>query len=79
MTFKPVSNKYPSLKMTILSLLMVSILSGCGIRGPLNTPPPVFGGDAKVDAERVPTDDLDANDEDEDDFGSLDEDPLSDF
>ncbi len=75
-----------SLKMTILSLLMTSLLVGCGIRGNLKTPPPVFGGDSKVDPERVPNDDLDEDedfdpldDDDFDDFGDLDEDPLADF
>ncbi len=75
-----------SLKMTILSLLMTSLLAGCGIRGNLKTPPPVFGGDSKVDPERVPNDDLDEDedfdpldDDDFDDFGDLDEDPLADF
>lgn len=65
-----------SLKMTILSLLAASILSGCGIRGTLKTPPPLFGEDAKVDPERVPNEDLDADDED--DLGLIDEDPLED-
>lgn len=68
-----------SIKMTILSLLMTSLLSACGIRGDLKTPPPVFGGSSKVDPERVPTEDLDEKDEDEDDLDLLDEDPLADF
>ena len=68
-----------SLKMTMLSLLMTSLLAGCGIRGPLKTPPPVFGGASKADPDRVPTDDLDKDNEDEDDFDNLDRDPLSDF
>lgn len=87
MTFTGLSKQNPSIKMTILSLLIVSLLSGCGIQGSLKTPPPVFGGDAKVDPERVPTEDLDDDeneDEDdldylEDDFDDLDEDPLADF
>lgn len=65
---------------------MTSLLAGCGIRGNLKTPPPVFGGDSKVDPERVPNDDLDEDedfdpldDDDFDDFGDLDEDPLADF
>ena len=68
-----------SLKMTMLSLLMTSLLAGCGIRGPLKTPPPVFGGASKADPDRVPTGDLDKDNEDEDDFDDLDRDPLSDF
>ena len=75
-----------SLKMTILSLLMTSVLAGCGIRGTLKTPPPVFGGDSKVDPNRVPTDDLDEDDRNQEydsikdeDFGSPDEDPLADL
>ena len=63
----------------MLSLLMTSLLAGCGIRGPLKTPPPVFGGASKADPDRVPTDDLDKDNEDEDDFDNLDRDPLSDF
>ena len=69
-----------SLKMTILSLLMTSLLAGCGIRGSLKTPPPLFGGDAKVDQDRVPTEDLDKqNKDDEDDDDLLDTDRLADF
>lgn len=74
-----------SLKMTILSLLMTSLLAGCGIRGDLKAPPPVFGGDSKVDPKRVPADDLDAKDGDDeaydslDDLESFDQDPLADF
>ena len=86
MTFLDLSKLKPTLKMTILSLLMTSVLAGCGIRGTLNTPPPVFGGDAKVDPNRVPTEDLDKDDEAEDydsldngSFDSLDEDPLVDL
>ena len=53
------SKQNAHLKMTMLSLLAVSLLSGCGIRGSLKTPPPLFGGDAKVDEDRVPNEDLD--------------------
>ncbi len=60
------------LKMTMLSLLMTSLLAGCGIKGPLKTPPPIFGGSAKVNPERVPTEDLDT-DEDQDDYDDLDD------
>lgn len=86
MTFTGLSKQSASLKMTILSLLMVSLLSGCGIRGTLKTPPPVFGGDTKVDPDRVPTEDLDKENEEEDgldaledDLDDLNEDPLADF
>lgn len=68
--------------MTILSLFVAGLLSGCGIRGSLKTPPPVFGGDAKVDPDRVPTDDLDKDTEDEDDLFDIDvdsQDTLGDF
>ena len=74
------TNKFNiSIKMTMLSLLMTSLLAGCGIRGTLKTPPPLLGGASKVDPERVPTEDLDKQDEDVDDLGNLDRDPLSDF
>ena len=83
MTFLDPSKFSLSLKMTMLSLLMTSLLAGCGIRGPLKTPPPVFGSGSKVDPNRVHTEDLDKQgeneDEDEDDFDDLDRDPLSDF
>jgi len=55
---------------------MVGLLSGCGIRGSLKTPPPVFGGETKVDPERVPDQDLDKDDDDEDLFI---DDPLTDI
>ena len=51
---------------------MTSLLAGCGIKGPLKTPPPIFGGSAKVNPERVPTEDLDT-DEDQDDYDDLDD------
>ena len=52
-----------SLKMTLLSLLAINLLAGCGIRGSLKTPPPLFGGQSKVDPSRVPTEDLDQQDD----------------
>jgi len=70
------SNQNARLKITMLSLLMVGLLSGCGIRGSLKTPPPVFGGETKVDPERVPDQDLDKDDDDEDLFI---DDPLTDI
>lgn len=79
MIFSALSKLSPSFKMTLLSVLAVSFLAGCGIRGPLKTPPPVFGEGSKVDTDRVPTDDLDIEDEEDDDFPSLDQDPLADF
>lgn len=54
---------------------MVGLLSGCGIRGGLKTPPPVFGSESKVDPERIPDQDLDKDedgDEDEDDNPFID-------
>ena len=86
MTFLDPSKFNFSLKMTMLSLLMTSLLAGCGIRGPLKTPPPAFGSASKVDPNRVPSSDLDkqddaedANDFEDDDYDDLDHDPLSDF
>ena len=58
--------------MTILSLFITGLLTGCGVRGPLKTPPPLFGGDAKVDANNAPTEDLDTLDDEEDEFLDLD-------
>lgn len=67
-----------SFKMTILSLLVTGLLSGCGIKGSLKTPPPIFGGQAKVNPDRVPTEDLDTNDDTDDDYTDLDDSPLVD-
>ncbi len=61
------------LKMTMLSLLGASLLAGCGIKGGLKTPSPVFGNAAKVDPERVPDADLDTK-EDKDNLDLLDDD-----
>lgn len=74
MTLHNPSKLNASLKMTILLLLMTSLLAGCGIRGSLKTPPPLFGADTKVDPERVPTEDLDAEDNNKNDYDLLDED-----
>lgn len=84
MTFPNPSKLNLSLKMTILSLLMASLLAGCGIRGQLKTPPPLFGGEKTVDAERVPTEDLDAENKENDELDEAFEDlvetgTLSDF
>ena len=86
MTFLDPSKFNFSLKMTMLSLLMTSLLAGCGIRGTLKTPPPAFGSASKVDPNRVPSSDLDKQDADDfedgfedDDYDDLDHDPLSDF
>ena len=67
-----------SFKITILSLLVTGLLSGCGIKGSLKTPPPIFGGQAKVNPDRVPTEDLDTNDDTDDDYTDLDDSPLVD-
>jgi len=76
------SKHFSAIKMTILSLFAVSLLAGCGIRGPLQTPPPLFGGETTVDEKsRVPNKDLDQS-TDDDDFIDLDvddQDTLSDF
>lgn len=48
----------PTLKLTVATGLLASVLSGCGIRGDLKVPPPLFG-ESKVEPERVPTRDLD--------------------
>lgn len=53
------------LKMIILSLLGASLLAGCGIRGDLKTPAPLFGGELATDNDRVPTEDLDKDDDDD--------------
>ena len=67
-----------SLKMTMLSLLVTGLLSGCGIKSGLKTPPPIFGGQAKVNPDRVPTEDLDTNDDTDDYYTNLDDSPLVD-
>jgi len=70
------------IKLTVMSGLTASLLSGCGIRGSLKVPPPVFGS-GTVNPDRVPTKDLDTKDTvDPDDlldqdFGDPDEDDLS--
>lgn len=94
MTFLDPSKFNFSLKMTMLSLLMTSLLAGCGIRGTLKTPPPAFGSASKVNPNRVPSSDLDKQDDaedaddfedgfedgfEDDDYDDLDHDPLSDF
>lgn len=68
------------LKITILSFLVAGLLSGCGIRGSLKTPPPIFGGDSQVNPDRVPNEDLDTEQsDDDDDFDLLDQDPVADL
>lgn len=57
------SKQNSCLKMTMLSLLATGLLAGCGIRGTLKTPPPVFGGDSKVDPQRVPHETRNDNDD----------------
>ena len=60
--------------MTIWSLLTAGLLTGCGVQGGLKTPPPVFGEASKVDPNRVPTKDLDKNEDDnEDEYGVSDD------
>ena len=60
--------------MTILSLFCASLLAGCGIRGSLKTPPPLFGGekaetvsDAEDESAETSEDDIDLLDPDLDD------------
>ena len=71
------------LKLTVALGLCVSVLAGCGIRGPLKTAPPLFG-EAKVNPERVPTKDLDREDRPDpnnlldQDFGDIENDDFSD-
>jgi len=68
--------------MTILSLFTLGLLSGCGIRAPLKTPPPLFGSEAKVDENRAPNENADTTNDDEDGYINLDvedQDTLSDF
>ena len=76
------SKPFACLKMKILSPFMLGLLAGCGIRGPLKTPPPLFGDEAKVDENRIPKEDLDKREDEEDDYIDLDverPDSLSDF
>jgi len=72
MTNNSYSKRFTCLKMTILSLLLTITLSGCGIRGPLKTPPPLLGGAAKVEPSRVPNKDLDTPQDQDDDYLDLD-------
>ncbi|WP_427452076.1 hypothetical protein [Litorimonas sp. WD9-15] len=51
----------PMLKLTVTTGLLAALLSGCGIRGDLKVPPPVFGS-GQVDPDRVPAKDLDRED-----------------
>ena len=74
------SRQSAGVKITMLSLLTASLLSGCGIRGGLKTPPPLFG-DTKVDPARVPGSDFDKKDVEDDDLFIDDpfiDDPFSD-
>ena len=85
MTFLNTSKMNSGFKITIMSLFTASLIAGCGIRGNLKTPPPVFGGASKANPERVPTEDLDNDDtQDEDALDNLDfetdnQDSLSNF
>ena len=68
----PYSKRFAVLKMTILSLFVTMTLAGCGIKGPLKTPPPLFGGDAKADQDAVSNEDLDTAEDSDDGFIDLD-------
>lgn len=71
-----------TIKLTVVSGLTAALLSGCGIRGALKVPPPVFGS-GNVNPDRVPTKDLDIKDKPDpndlldQEFGDPDEEDLS--
>jgi len=71
------SKYFTSIKMTILSLLAVGLLTGCGIQGSLKPPPPIFGGDAQVDPNQASDGDLD--NQNTGSLEDLDDDLLEDF
>ena len=60
-----------SLKLIIALGLGSALLSGCGIRGDLKTPPPVFGK-SNVDPDRVPTGDIETTDDQSDEDFDID-------
>jgi len=78
------SNLLSLLKLTVTSGLCVAVLGGCGIRGKLNVPPPLFGSEKSDDA-RIPTEDLDIDDKPDPDelldqeFGDPEDDDFSDL
>lgn len=38
---------------SVIALLMTSLLAGCGLRGDLKTPPPIFGEDKRTDEQKA--------------------------
>ena len=66
------SKSFDCIKMTMLSLFIAGALAGCGIRGPLKTPPPLFGGDAKVNQDTPSNQDSDSLEDEDDDYLDLD-------
>ena len=81
---KRFSKTLPHLKLTVTSGLCVLFLAGCGIRGQLKTPPPLFGSKT-VDNNRIPTQDLDIDDKPDpnelldQEFGDPEDDDFSDL
>jgi hypothetical protein len=55
MPFHNLTKLNPALHIIIMSGSCAALLSGCGIRGTLQAPPPVFGTPT-ADAERIPED-----------------------
>jgi len=55
MPAKSASKLTPAVKLIIALGCSAALLSGCGIKGSLKTPPPVFG-EKTVDEDRIPTD-----------------------
>ena len=37
----------------VIALLMTPLLAGCGLRGDLKTPPPIFGEDKRTEAQKA--------------------------
>jgi len=81
---KRYSNILPYLKLTVTSGLCLAVLTGCGIRGQLKTPPPLFGSKT-ADDNRIPTQDLDIDDKPDpndlldQEFGDPEDDDFSDL
>ncbi len=38
---------------SVIALLMTPFLAGCGLRGDLKTPPPIFGEDKRTDEQKA--------------------------
>ena len=37
----------------VIALMMTPLLAGCGLRGDLKTPPPIFGEDKRTDEQKA--------------------------